>query len=185
MQAARERGADVLLISEQHKWSENSAWYQDTSRRAGILVCSPDLNIGDFLEIDAGFVWGEVAGVRVYSCYFSPNDPFEIFETQILLLEESLKEASGRPLIAGDFNSKSPEWREARLDRRRILVGEMQCSKSWMKFTLSIPTSLEPRNENSMITTVCDVTASGYAENVRRRTIQTCNFSSSSPRSAI
>ena len=88
MQTAKERGADVLLISEQHKWSENSAWYHDASRRAGILVCSPALNIGDFVETDAGFVWVEVAGVRVYSCYFSPNDPFEIFETQILLIEE-------------------------------------------------------------------------------------------------
>ena len=94
MQTARERRADVLLISEQHKGSKNSAWYQDASRRAGILVCSPDLSIADFLETDAGFVWVEVAGVRVYSCYFSPNHPFEIFETQILLLEESLKEAS-------------------------------------------------------------------------------------------
>ena len=95
MQTARERGA--------------SAWYQDASRRAGILVCSPDLSIADFLETDAGFVWVEVAGVRVYSCNFCPNDSFEIFEIQILLLEESLKEASGRSLIAGDFNSKSPE----------------------------------------------------------------------------
>ena len=125
MQTARERGADVLLISEQHKWSENSAWYQDASRRAGILILSLDLSIGDFLETDAGFVWVEVAGVRVYSCYFCPNNPFEIFETQILLLEESLREASGRSLIAGDFNSKSPEWGEARLDRRGIFVGEM------------------------------------------------------------
>ena len=61
----------------------------------------------------------------MYSCYFSPSDPFEIFGTQILLLEESLKEASGQSLIAGDFNSKSPEWGEARLDRGGILVGEM------------------------------------------------------------
>ena len=125
MQTARERGVDVLLISEQHKWSENSVSYQDVSRRAGIFVCSPDLSIADFLETDAGFVWVEVAGVRVYSCYFPPNDPFEIFETQIFLLEESLKEASGRSLISVDFNSKSPEWGEARLDRRGILVGEM------------------------------------------------------------
>ena len=65
MQTARKRGADVLLISEQHKWSENSACYQDTSRRAGILVCSPDLSVGDFLESDAGFVWMVVAGVRM------------------------------------------------------------------------------------------------------------------------
>ena len=117
---------DVLLISEQHNWSENSAWYQqDASRRAGILVCSLVLSIGDFLKTDRGFVWVEVAGVRVYSCYFSSNDPFEIFETQILLLEESLREASGRSLIMGDFNSKSPEWGEAHLDRRGILVVEM------------------------------------------------------------
>ena len=87
--------------------------------------CNPDLGVGDFLETDAGFGWVEVAGVRVYSCYFSPNDPLEIFETQILLLEESLREDSGRSLIAGDFDSKSPEWGEARLDRRGILVGEM------------------------------------------------------------
>ena len=83
------------------------------------------MNIGDFLESDAGFVWVEVSGVRVYSCYFSLNYPLEIFETQILLLEECLREACGRPLIAGDFNSKSPEWGVARLDRRGILVGEM------------------------------------------------------------
>ena len=55
MQTARETGADVLLISEQYKWSENSAWYKDASRRAGILVCNPDFGIGDFLETDAGF----------------------------------------------------------------------------------------------------------------------------------
>ena len=61
----------------------------------------------------------------VYSCYFSPNDPFEVFETQILLFEESLSEAGGRCLIGGDFDSKSPEWGEARLDRRGILYGEM------------------------------------------------------------
>ena len=82
MQTARERGSHVLLITEQYKWSENAAWYQDTSRRAGTLVCNPDLGVGDFLETDAGFVWVEVAGVRMYSCYFSPGDPFDVFETR-------------------------------------------------------------------------------------------------------
>ena len=54
-----------------------------------------------------------------------PGDPFDVFETQILLLEENLREAIGRSLIGGDFNSKSPEWGEARLERRGIMVGEM------------------------------------------------------------
>ena len=61
----------------------------------------------------------------VTGCIKEGWDPFEIFETQILLLEESLKEANGRSLIAGDFDSKSPEWGEVCLDRRGILVGEM------------------------------------------------------------
>ena len=113
VQTAKGSGADVLLISEQCKWSENSTLYQDASRKAGILVCSPDLSVGDFLEYDAWFVWVEVAGVRLYSYYFSPNDSLEVSETQILLLEESLSEAVGRILIGGDFNSKTPEWGEA------------------------------------------------------------------------
>ena len=89
MQTVRERGADVLLISEQYKWFGNSSWFQDASRRAGILVCGPDLSVRDSLESDAGFVWVEVAGVHVYSCYFSPNDPFDVFQTQIFLFTKS------------------------------------------------------------------------------------------------
>ena len=125
IQTAREKRADALLISEQYKWSENSAWYQDASRRAVILVCSPHLSIGDFLESNAGFVWVGVAVVRVYSCYFSPKNPFEVFETQILLLEDCLSEAVGRTLVGSDFTSKSPEWGEHRLDRKGILFGKM------------------------------------------------------------
>ena len=68
MQIARGRLTDVLLISELYKWSENSAWYQNASRRSEILVSNIDYIIGDFLETDAGVVWVEVAGMRVYSC---------------------------------------------------------------------------------------------------------------------
>ena len=64
----------------------------------------------------------------MYSCYFSPGDPFEVFETQILLLEVRLSESVERSLIGGDFNSKSPEWGVTRLNRRGILVGKMVAS---------------------------------------------------------
>ena len=92
----------MLLISEQYKWSDNFACYQDASRRADTLVCNPDYDVGDFLETDAGFAWMKVAGVRVNSCYFSLNDPFEVLETPILHLKESQGEAIGRTLIASD-----------------------------------------------------------------------------------
>ena len=73
--------------------------YQDASRRAGILVCNPGLGVGIFLESDAWFVWVTVAGMCVYNCYFSPGEPFEVFETQIFLIEESLREASEWSLL--------------------------------------------------------------------------------------
>ena len=88
-----------MIISEQYKWSENSSWFQDASIRAGILVCSPDLSVGDFLGSEAGFIWVVVTGVRVYSCYFSPNDPVEVFVAQDLHLEEGLSQAVGRSLM--------------------------------------------------------------------------------------
>ncbi|XP_043479937.1 uncharacterized protein LOC122509761 [Leptopilina heterotoma] len=125
MQTARQRGADVLLFCEQYKKPEFSDWFQDASRRSGIYICNPNLTVGDFLETDKGFVWAEVAGVRIYSCYFSPNDPFGKFDAEIRSLEESLRTFGGDVLIAGDFNSKSAEWGETRRDRRGILVSDM------------------------------------------------------------
>ena len=66
--------------------------------RGGLMCCS-------LVSKTSGpktFVWVEVAGVRVYSCHFSLNGPFEVFGTQIVLLEESLSEAVGR---LGDFEN--------------------------------------------------------------------------------
>ena len=56
MQMAREKRADVLLISKQYKWYKNSAWYQIASKTASIRVCNPEYSIRDSLETDAGFV---------------------------------------------------------------------------------------------------------------------------------
>ena len=144
MQTARERRDDVFLIGDQHKWSENSAWYQDASRRAGILVCSPDLSIEDFLKTDAGFVWLEVAGVRVYSCYFSPGDPCEIFDTQILLLEDhqyiefNIRERSHPVNARRGGKGRSPSRNTRRLSKDKLqkhlketrLIDELGWAKS-------------------------------------------------------
>ena len=83
-------------------------------------MCNPDYGVGDVLESDAGFVWVEVAGVRVYRCYFSSGDPVKVFDTQFHLLAESHREATGRTLIAGDFSSKSPKWGETQASFSRI-----------------------------------------------------------------
>ena len=65
------------------------------------------------------YVLGTYMYILGYSCYFPPNDRFEIFKTQILLFEEIFRKDSGHSLIAADFNSKSPVW-SCLKDRRLV-----------------------------------------------------------------
>lgn len=52
-----------------------------------------------------GFVLIEVGDVRVYSCYFSPNDIFWKFEEELEALEDSISgQFNQRVLITGDLN---------------------------------------------------------------------------------
>ena len=127
LQVAMERKIDMLIVSEQHNKSDQSTWYQDSSRRAGIIIINKKLVVSDFKNTKFGFSWVEVDGIRIYSCYFPPNDQndkFEKFKKDIDELEASLKTSKGDVLIAGDFNSKSPEWGETRSDRRGKTVCE-------------------------------------------------------------
>ncbi|XP_043485346.1 uncharacterized protein LOC122513138 [Leptopilina heterotoma] len=61
----------------------------------------------------------------MYSCYFSPNDALTDFEADIRQLESSLRGSRLDVLVTGDFNAKSPEWGESRLDKRGRVIGEM------------------------------------------------------------
>ncbi|XP_051175653.1 uncharacterized protein LOC127290876, partial [Leptopilina boulardi] len=125
MQTVKEKGVDVLFCSEQHRKNDLAPWYQDKTGRAAVQVCNPDLRVDRFLETSSGFVWIEVAGLRMYSCYFSPNDLLADFESDMDDLESSLKESTLDVLVTGDFNAKSPEWGETRLDKRGKMIGEM------------------------------------------------------------
>lgn len=102
-QTARERKADILLFSEQCKKPDLSTWYQDSTGRAGIQILNPKLQIGQFLETDRGHAWVEVEGLRIYSCYFSPNDQQNKFEAVIqdLVIAQLLflqSESSKKPI---------------------------------------------------------------------------------------
>ena len=99
MQTARERWADVLLISEQHKWSENSAWHQDASRRAGILVCRPELSIVDFPDTDAGFAWVDVVGYVCTTATFLPTILTRSSKPRSSSLRKASERLVGGPLL--------------------------------------------------------------------------------------
>lgn len=111
------------MITEQHKGTAIKNSFEDTAGRAGIIV--PQLLVTNYENKTAGFTWIEINKIRIYSCYFSPNDSLTQFEQDLDELERSLETARGEILISGDFNSKSPEWGDHRLDTRGKLTSQL------------------------------------------------------------
>ena len=123
IQTAREREADVSLISEQHKWSENFAWYHDASRRAGILACSPVLSIGKFLETDARIVWVELADVVCKAATSFSTNLSRSSKPRYSSLRKASERLVGGPLLPATLtvsrpSGEKPAW-------TGILVGEV------------------------------------------------------------
>lgn len=125
IQKAVECCADVVIISEPYKKPSSSIWYQDPSNRAAILICNKKLHISEICEENAGFVYVTLNGIRIYSCYYSPNLEFTSFAENLHSLDMSIRNARREVIVGGDFNSKSPEWNSRTLDRRGNLVGEL------------------------------------------------------------
>lgn len=119
---------DVVLISEQYKKQDNKQWYQDKLGRASIFIRNQDLTIDKIEENHENFVVVHTMGIRIYSCYFSPNMELSDFLIRLSKLEENVKTGKTAVIIVGDFNSKSPEWMSDRLDRRGAAVSELMSS---------------------------------------------------------
>lgn len=111
-------GADLLILSEQNRsCPESDGWYPDASGRSAI-VTKGTIPLNQIGDPENGFRWLEFPGVRVYSCYWSPNCNITEYKDFLLRLERSIR-ASTMPIIAaGDFNAKSHLWGSPSEDAR-------------------------------------------------------------------
>lgn len=91
MKTADDRSVDVLTFNEQPRKPESAIWYEDNSCRARIDIRNTNLKIDGFQVSDKGYVWIEVVGWRIYSCYYSQSDSLLKFEEEILELEYSVR----------------------------------------------------------------------------------------------
>lgn len=124
MQTANEKDIDILLISEFYRKPTNVSWFQDVTQRAAIAIRNSTFSIINYCETAAGYVWVETEEIRIYSCYYSPNDSEADFIKYIDDLEKSVRTATGNILITGDFNAKAADWGEFRSDKRGDIVTE-------------------------------------------------------------
>lgn len=122
---ADKRKADILLISEQYRsGTEPEGWFPDSNNRAAILVRS-QIPINLVGPQENGFRWIEVPGLRVYSCYWSPNCRISDYEDFVLRLERSIRASVLPCVVAGDFNAKSRIWGSPTEDQRGTILSDL------------------------------------------------------------
>ena len=123
LQVVREKGADVVIVSEQWKGS-GAGWYANADDTAAI--CLPNKRAAKWhTQVGCGWVWVEMSGVRIYSCYFSPNSTQQDFLGEISNLERDIRAVNGPVVVAGDFNAKAAEWGSRITDDRGRILCEM------------------------------------------------------------
>lgn len=111
--------SDVIIISEQH--ISLPSWYNDNRG-----VCAIGLRNGvvpdEVGTPGQGYVWIRLNGIRIYSCYISPNIHITEFETFLSDLERSIRSGDGEIIVAGDFNAKHSDWDPVHNERRGELL---------------------------------------------------------------
>lgn len=78
MQLMFETKAEVSIISESNKIPANDGWHGSTDASCCIYVTKnvDVINSGQ----GVGYMWVDLSGLRVYSCYFSPSKRHTIDE---------------------------------------------------------------------------------------------------------
>ena len=120
-----EKDADLLIISEEYQNRDSQTWFSDTLGTAAIWVSNPRKVMVDSHGSGNGFVWIRSNETMYISCYLTPNEGIQEFQTKLDSLEEVIQEAQGRVLVAGDFNAKAVEWGMPKTDSRGRRTLEM------------------------------------------------------------
>lgn len=123
-QLAIERGAELLILSEQYRNRDSLSWYPDLLGTAAIWIP----NGGVYVESHGagrGFVWIKCKEVTYFSCYFTPNEAIADFRSKLNALEDQIVNVAGQIVVAGDFNARALEWGMPQPDTRGRLILEM------------------------------------------------------------
>lgn len=115
LQTATDKKADVIIISEQNKTLPH--WYPDIDEKAAIAM-HQSITPEEIGNPGRGYVWVRIRGIRIYSCYISPNISIDDYRDYLERLEDSIRATPGAVILAGDFNAKHAKWGSAVSDPR-------------------------------------------------------------------
>lgn len=76
-ESAANKQIDFAFVSEFNR-TEGNSWYTDKEEKAALMNIS-NLRLDDTSIGKDGFRWIAIGGMRLYSCYLSPNMPLAVF----------------------------------------------------------------------------------------------------------
>lgn len=124
-QIVREKGVDILIISEQYKNKNESKWFTDVTNTAAIWIANPGKIHVERHGNGNGFVWVKCSNFTVMSCYLTPNQTAQEYREMIEQIEDTVANLEGKKIVCGDFNAKAAEWGMTQTDSRGSQILEM------------------------------------------------------------
>jgi hypothetical protein len=119
---ANKKQADVVLVSEPSRRAiQGESWKVDLDGDAALRILTTEISPSSVGE-EKGVVWVELQDIVLISCYFCPNKPIHEYALRLDKLSSIIRSQTKDVVVAGDFNSKSPEWGEDILDNRGQLL---------------------------------------------------------------
>ncbi|KAF0745515.1 Reverse transcriptase domain-containing protein, partial [Aphis craccivora] len=123
-QIALNKSADFVLVSEYNR-VEGPNWYADGTNKAAIVNVTKSRRLDKDGHQEPGFRWVCDRGLRIYSCYWSPNSTLQEYEDFISRLDASIRLPATEILLTGDFNAKHSDWGCPRNDRRGEVLADL------------------------------------------------------------
>ncbi|XP_073821380.1 uncharacterized protein [Musca autumnalis] len=167
-QIVREQEADIMVISEQYSSKTSGQWFEDESKTAAIWI--PDRRNKKPMKEGKGngYVWIQFAEVTIMSCYLTPSDSIDEFQSKLDAIEDESRRVDGNIIMAGDFNSRAIEWGSQETNGRGRRIIDMTARLGLTVANVGcVPTFRRP----GCIGTIPDITL--VSENIARRI---CNW---------
>ncbi|XP_046145571.1 uncharacterized protein LOC123988857 [Osmia bicornis bicornis] len=133
LKSAEDLEVDIVAISEPNR--AGNGWFVDCGMDACIWVTprgEKKFKVVRALDKGPGYIAIRVDDYTVFSCYYSPNLESNCLDEQLTELEAAIRRTrSGKVIVLGDFNSRSPLWGSDRsCSRGKIFQGDrVHCNR--------------------------------------------------------
>lgn len=121
---ACEENADIIIASEPNRnITKREGWIADENNDVAIYFRNKNIKVKNITR-HRGIILARLDKFSIMGCYISPNVDLQIFGRYLDDISELVTLENREMVVAGDFNSKAPEWGSPISDRRGQMLIE-------------------------------------------------------------